>query len=260
MLTSMGLTSQEAFGMSKAMTALAFDMSSFFNIKPEEAFQKLQAGITGEVEPLKRLGVLVSATRVEMFALEKGIIQEGEALTENQKIMARFGLIMEGTRDAQGDLGNTMGSLANVTRRFGVAVKVLLTQIGKLFTEDVAASMEGLIQKLQNATPAILEFVTNIKAAIAGWIKEQGGLAGMWDKLLEAFKKIKKYVVTELLPPMRELGNLILLAGKGVAAVAGFIGGTKTIRKQIAHASGMTGAAMALTGGGYLIDKMTSNI
>ena len=71
MLKSLGQNEQAAYDMSKGLTELGYDMASFFNLKPAEAFQKLQAGITGEAEPLKRLGILISETTVKNFLLTK---------------------------------------------------------------------------------------------------------------------------------------------------------------------------------------------
>lgn len=116
MLTNMGLGADKAYDMSKGLTVLTNDMASFFNLDPEEAFQKLQAGISGEVEPLKRLGVVVNETTTKAYAYKSGIAAVGEQLTEQQKILARYGVIMESTKNAQGDLARTIESPANQLR------------------------------------------------------------------------------------------------------------------------------------------------
>lgn len=116
MLNSMGLGIEDAAAMSKAMTQLTYDMASFYNLKPELAFLKLQSGISGEIEPLKRLGILVNENTIKTYALTKGIIKEKEQLTEVQKVQARFAVIMQQTNKAQGDLARTAGSATNVLR------------------------------------------------------------------------------------------------------------------------------------------------
>ena len=130
MLSSMGLTETAAFDMSKGLTQLSFDMASFFNLAPDIAFQKLQAGITGEVEPLKRLGIIVNETTIKNTALDHGLIQLGDTMTEQQKIQARYIAIMEQTANAQGDLARTMDSPTNRLRILKEQVKEVGIEIG----------------------------------------------------------------------------------------------------------------------------------
>ena len=80
MLGSMGLGADAAYDMAKGMTQLSYDMASFYNLKPEEAFQKLQAGISGETEPLKRLGILINETTDKAHAYKVGIAAVGSQL------------------------------------------------------------------------------------------------------------------------------------------------------------------------------------
>ena len=94
MLLSMGLTENKAFDMSKSMTQLAYDMASFYNLKPEVAFEKLRSGISGETEPLKALGILVNETTAKAYALKNGIGGVSGELTEQEKVLARYGVIM----------------------------------------------------------------------------------------------------------------------------------------------------------------------
>jgi hypothetical protein len=117
MFNSMGLAENKAFDMSKGLTKLAYDMSSFYNLRPEEAFEKLSAGITGEAEPLKRLGILINEETIKQYAYAKGIAAAGSELSEQEKVLARYGAIMQQTTKAQGDLERTKDSPANMMRQ-----------------------------------------------------------------------------------------------------------------------------------------------
>jgi len=130
MTKSLGVGEEEAFEMSKALTKLAQDMASFFNLRPEEAFQKLQSGITGEIEPLKRLGVVVNETITNQTAYNRGIAEYGAKLTEAQKVQARYLAIMEQTSAAQGDLARTIDSPANALRVIRAQVEQLGIELG----------------------------------------------------------------------------------------------------------------------------------
>ncbi len=155
MMESMGIAPKFTAEMSKALTKLAFDMASFFNLKPSEAFQKLQAGITGEAEPLKRLGILISETTVKNFLLTKGIIEQGETLTEQQKVMGRFFLIMEQTKKAQGDLARTLDSTTNVWRTIKTLIKETSIEFGFSLLPAVTKVMIVFRTFLQNNKDAV---------------------------------------------------------------------------------------------------------
>lgn len=154
MFSSMGMGKQAAFDMSTGLTKLAYDMASFYNLKPEEAIQKLQAGISGETEPLKRLGIVINETTVQQYALQQGWIKQGQTLTEQQKIQARFNLIMEQTKQAQGDLARTIDSPTNQLRVLGEQVKNTAIDLGMALIPAFSAAMiavKGLVERVQSS-------------------------------------------------------------------------------------------------------------
>lgn len=157
MLTSMGLGDEAAFEMARGLTQLAADMASFFNLRPEDAFQKLQAGISGEAEPLKRLGILINEVSVNTFAWTNGIAAQGVKLTEVQKVIARYGLIIERTKKAQGDLERTMDSSANRAKALKVQMEELAIKIGQDLmptVRDLMTIVSDLLTGLNKLTPA----------------------------------------------------------------------------------------------------------
>lgn len=160
MFTSMGMGKDASFGMAKGLTQLSYDMASFFNLKPEEAFLKLQAGITGEIEPLKRLGIVVNETTVKTYAYTHGIAEQGTELTEQQKILARYGLIMEQTKNAQGDLARTINSPTNQLRIMREQVENLSIDLGM-----------ALLPVLQNFINAVAKPLLSALKAAVDWFK-----------------------------------------------------------------------------------------
>lgn len=133
MFDAMDIGEDAAYNMASGLTQLGNDMASFYNMKPEEAFLKLQAGITGEIEPLKRLGIVINETAVKTKALEMGLIDQGDEMTEQQKVAARYALIMEQTKNAQGDLARTMDSPTNQLRQFRGAMEEAAANLGTAF-------------------------------------------------------------------------------------------------------------------------------
>lgn len=145
MTTSMGLARDQAYQVSTGMTKLAYDMSSFYNQSPDEMFQKLQSGLSGEVEPLKQLGIIVNETTTQNYAYANGIAKVGSQLTETQKIMARYGAIMAQTQNAQGDLARTINSPANQLRLLQTQLQLASINFGNAFLPIVQIVLPILV-------------------------------------------------------------------------------------------------------------------
>lgn len=186
MFESMKIGSQKSLEMSEGLTKLAYDMASFYNLGTEEAFQKLQSGISGEIEPLKRLGIVVSEASVKQYAYRNHIAQTGKELTENQKVMARYGLIMEATSKAQGDLARTAESPANKLRVLKESVTELAIKFGENLLPILEAVMKvvsPIINLFSKMNPTVLKTVTVI-AMIAAAIGPVVALVGNISKAI----------------------------------------------------------------------------
>jgi hypothetical protein len=147
MLKPMGVAPQRAAAMSRRMVQLAGDMASFNNEDPTEMLDRIRAGLSGESEPLKRFGTVLSETRVKQHAWKTGIAETGEELTEQQKIMGRYSLLLKDTSDQQGDFSRTSEGLANVQRRLRANVGEVATSLGQTLLpayRDVARAANEL--------------------------------------------------------------------------------------------------------------------
>ena len=131
MLKSVGLAGDSVLDMSTAMTGLAGDMASFYNIDVETAFNKLRSGISGEIEPLKQLGINLSVANLEAYALSQGMTTAYSAMTEAEKVTLRYNYILGVTADAQGDFARTADSYANQQRILSLQIENLSAQIGE---------------------------------------------------------------------------------------------------------------------------------
>lgn len=150
MANGMGLARNESYRLATQMTNMSADFASFFNLRPEEAFIKLSAAITGEFEPLKRLGIVLNQEIIKQQAYKDGIAQVGEQLDQTQKVLATYNAIVERAGPAMGDLVRTQDSLTNQLRT--------LKARG---TEAAQALGEGLV-------PAAIEALTAIRPLIDG--------------------------------------------------------------------------------------------
>lgn len=180
MLESMGMTSDEAYKMSTDLTMLAEDMGSFYNIDPSEAFNKLQSGMTGMGMPLKQLGILVDEETIKQYAMANGISKTGKEMTQQQKVMARYGTIMEQTRKAQGDLARTLDSPTNQLR---------------ILNNQFDQAKIALGQALQPALIAVLPHVTRFATGLAGLMTgNTDPLAGTMVSLANATTAIQSRI------------------------------------------------------------------
>ena len=178
MFQGMGVGEEQAFDMAKGMTELTADMASFRNLAPDEIFTKLSSALSGEVEPLKRLGIIINETTIKAHALTVGIGDGTGKLTEQEKVLARYSLIMKQTTNDQGDLARTMGSLTNQVRIMGTQVKNMAVDLGvelipaaQRFNEQV---LKPMIEKIKEAIKWFKGLSTESKDT---FIKMAAGLA-----------------------------------------------------------------------------------
>ncbi len=153
--TSMGLGTEKAYEMSTGLTQLAEDMASFYNLSADDAFTKLSAGITGETEPLKRLGILVDENTVKQYAYANGIAKAGKELTQTEKVQARYLAIMAQTANAQGDLARTIDSPVNQTRMLNNTLDQVKITLGQAFQP-----IQSVVLPLLSSAAKSLLFVT----------------------------------------------------------------------------------------------------
>jgi hypothetical protein len=131
--TGFGVAADKAAIMSKNMTQLGYDISSFFNLPFEEAFRKLQSGIAGELEPLRRLGYDLSQVRLQQEATNLGIKTSVSDMNQATKSMLRYHAIMTQLPQVQGDMARTLQAPANQLRIFQSQVTLLSRALGNVF-------------------------------------------------------------------------------------------------------------------------------
>ena len=131
MLKSMELADGEVLKMSTSLTGLAADFASFYNITSEEAFTKIRAGLSGEIEPLRQLGINMSIANLEAYALSQGIEKSYASMSQAEQAALRYSYLLSVSADAQGDFARTADSLANASRITSMNVERVGAGIGK---------------------------------------------------------------------------------------------------------------------------------
>lgn len=224
MLKSMGLSSDAVQNMSTSITGLAGDFASFFNITSEEAFDKIRAGIAGETEPLRQLGINMSVANLEAYALSQGIDKTYASMTQAEQATLRYNYLMSVSSDAQGDFARTSDSYANSQRLAALAVDELKTAIGNRLL-PIATKMQGVIRDLA------------LEAATAF---DERGIAGIADMISDKFP-----VATAAVSGLAAAFGTLLIIKTLTPLVVAF----QTAQVQVALAMmGTTAAAVAESG------------
>ena len=220
MLDSMGMGSKASYDMATGLTQLSYDMASFYNLKPEEAFEKLQSGISGEIEPLKRLGIVINETTTKTYAYSHGIAKQGEALTEQQKIQARYGAIMEATGKAQGDLARTIDSPINQIRILGEQTKQLGIDFGMLLI-PIIGDLIGIAKPFMAHLKELVTWFKNLSPETQKTIGVIVGLVIALGPLLVIAGKVATGIAA-LAPVIAAIASPV---GIVVLAIAGLVAG-----------------------------------
>lgn len=132
LITGMGETADRANVMSRQLTQLAYDISSFYNIPVEDAMLKIQSGVSGELEPMRRLGWDLSDARMQLEATQLGIEGNTNAMTQAEKVALRYYMIMNQVTIVHGDMARTIASPANQLRVLQAQVTMAARSIGAL--------------------------------------------------------------------------------------------------------------------------------
>lgn len=228
LLTGFGDTAERAQLMSQNLTQLGYDISSFFNISIEDAMQKLQSGISGELEPLRRLGYDLSQARLEQTALNLGIKESVANMTQAEKAELRYYAIMTQVTTAQGDMARTLEAPANQLRILQAQLTQAARAIGNIFIPALnailpyAIAVVQVIREIANALANLAGFkptdvdYSGVNSAAVG----AGSLADNLDDAAGAAKKLKQYTAG-----FDELNVFAPNTGSGSGAGVGGAGG-----------------------------------
>ena len=203
LLSGFGSVADRSYLMSKNLTQLGYDISSFFNISVEDAMQKLQSGVSGELEPLRRLGYDLSQAKLEQTALTLGIEKSVSAMTQAEKAELRYYAIMTQVTTAQGDMARSLDAPANQLRIFQAQLTQASRAIGNIFIPilqkilPIAIAVLRVVRELADAIAKLFHFkLTEIDYSGVGNLASgaEDAAAG-FDDATSAAKELKKSVM-----------------------------------------------------------------
>lgn len=249
MTESMGFSSQEASKMSQRLTKLVYDFASLQNLKPEEAFIKIQAGLSGEIEPLKRYGIVINEAALQQAALKDetiklrketkkqgaeyqnvgglivkrtGGIKKGTiALSEQEKVMLRYKLLLEKLKPAEDDMLNTRNQTANVFRVISEQLKTTAENIGGVFLPMVTKVATAVRDWLRNNQEQIVAWSNVIKENIQiaiDWVSQliDLGKSGNWQAVFENIGEVIGRAIRSAIEWVKQYMPLAVDLGKKI--------------------------------------------
>ncbi|MDR1287995.1 MAG: hypothetical protein LBK08_10335 [Treponema sp.] len=235
----MGIQGDALTDMSTRIAGLAGDLASFYNLDIDTAFNKLKSGITGQSEPLKQLGIIMSQANLEAFAMSKGMKTAWKDMNQAAQTTLRYQFILEKTALAQGDYAKPIDSWA-------VSSRNLSNSVGEMMGKLAAGLIPGLIQAA--------DYITGIVRRVSEWadanreliaIKVKGFIEGAitWIKrLIPLLKTGYKFI--------KEWGPAVLAAYaafKTFQTASTILDGVSVALKSYQKAQELAGFATAAT-------------
>lgn len=219
MAKAFGYTTQQAYSLSASITGLTGDVASFYNITQDEAYTKLKSIFTGETESLKDLGVVMTQTALDQYALNNGFGKTTASMTEQEKVMLRYQFVMSQLSAAQGDFARTSDGWANQVRVLQLRFESLKATIGQGFINaltPVIQALNKLLEKLQTVAEYFKAFTEilfgkssesdAIGGAAAALDSAQDSAGIMADNMQDTAKAVKE--ITKQLAKFDELNVL----------------------------------------------------
>lgn len=170
MLNTVAETDTELGDMSTTLTQLTSDFASFHNLNPEEAFTVIQSALAGETEAIRRYGVDVSAAAVETEALAMGLAATASELTEQDKLLARYSLLLKSTTEEQGDFARTANSTSNQMKILRARIQDVGAGFGKIllpYVNRFLSAMLDLLDRFDELDPKWQKIILAVAAFAA---------------------------------------------------------------------------------------------
>lgn len=231
-ITGFGVAGDKAAFMSKNLTQLGYDLASFYNIDFESAMQKVQSGISGELEPLRRLGYDLSVARLEQERLNLGIDKSVSSMTQAEKSQLRYYAMMTQVTQVQGDMARTLENPANMLRVLRAELEQAARAVGNIFIPiltkvlPIAIAVVSALQEIIAAIAAL--FGVTVKSpkwgdAIGSASAGSGAIADNMDSAAGSAKELKRYLAgfdeLNVLPDQNQGGS-----GSGAGVGGGDLG------------------------------------
>ena len=187
------------------LTTRIADFASVMNISVPEAAEKFQSALAGESEPMKRFGIAITDATINQYALRTGMIESSGTMTEQQKVLARYGLLLQKTNNFAGDFKNTQWSWANVQKRIGAEIEDVAAKVGKALIPTLEMlgkwiMKEGVPWLKHKLVPAVKD--------LSKWIQDNGDTVRSWGEILKGTWTVVVAITAAVMGFFRAVGKV----------------------------------------------------
>ena len=254
MAQAFGFTEKQAAAMSTTLTGLAGDVASFYNITQDEAYNKLKSVFTGETESLKELGIVMTQSALDSYAMANGFGHTTSAMSEAEKVALRYSFVQEKLAMAQGDVARTSNSWANQIRYLKVQIQTLGSMIGQL----VMKVLSPLVQAINFVLSKIIDLgkgfasIFGKKSGIGQTKADLGGISGEIGNITDGYQDASSGA-DKASRNTGKLGKALKKAAKDARNLMGFDQINKVQEKQSTDSGpggGNGGGGSSIGGGG----------
>lgn len=224
-LNGMNITGEQAMRMSKQVAQLSGDVASFYNLEHEAAFEKIRAGLLGETEPLKSLGIVMNETNLSTFALQEGLSKTYQEMSESEKVVLRYNYLINQTSLAHGDFSKTSDSFSNSQKTFNN----VLDDLGKTLAE-------GFLPQLTDFSNTMGSLLSNLKPVVDLIGTLIGGALQAVLVILKPIIDVLNAVLMLLKPILQFINTIVQTVVEGVKLI---IDGISTVINFFAEKMGL---------------------
>ncbi len=259
-LKSSGVTGQNMLKMSTNLAQLNGDMSSYYNLPHQEMWDKIMSGISGEIEPLRRLGINMSVANLEAFALSKGITKSYKDMSQAEQVTLRYNYLMEKSADAQGDFKKTSQSFANQQRLVQMNLNKVAVAIGNKLLPYAEKFLRWGNNMIDQVLPQIPGYVDQAAAAVS-WLADGFGQA--WGYLSAFGQGVASYwpIIQPFLLGIGAFVATIWLYNTAMAIATAVTGGFGAVMAFVTSPIALVALAIAaLVAVGWLLYKNWDSI
>lgn len=205
------MTSEQVANMAVELTKLTGDVASFYNLDDKAAATKLKAIFTGETEGLKELGVVMTETQLNAYAMAQGWGKTTKEMSEQEKVVLRYQYTMEKLGHAQGDFMRTSDGYANSTRTLKLELENLKVEIGQQLIPVAAQGIQAISGVIQTAGPVIITVAEYVKFYAQAWAQASSTIKSVvlisaaaiavftvWPKIVAIATAAQKLLTTQI--------------------------------------------------------------
>ena len=226
MAKQFNMTSAQAAAMGIELTKLTGDVASFYNIDDKAAAVKLKSVFTGETESLKELGVVMTETQLNSFAMSRGINKAVKDMSEQEKVLLRYQFTLDKLSHAQGDFSRTSGSWANSVRTLNLNLENLKVQIGNELIPVAAQGLSYINSGLQAVSPILIGIAQTVRYYGEAWKNASESTKSVVKASITAFAiaAAAPRIIAIVSQAVKLLTIQTLTLGGALSAIAGIAG------------------------------------